>query len=291
MNKYDPSTFTWGYELEMGDVPKNFPIPPLLGKWEQCETDILNLREPYRGLAVDPAGIDPPVGGEINLKPAKSIAGLLERIESLYEMFKAAGHTPTQSSVNHGHVHCHVPGLIEDIEGLKNLVRYVGKNQATLIDAVYGFVPSDEMKGKATSYLKLDGGRCIPDWMCENIITKAHSFKDFIDLHCCGKDGVSRGRPLRYGVNLYNLKHTLTIEMRCFRGSLDMKEIEDSLLMTEAFILAALNGGPDVSEILASKDWTFPKFYWDKWEWECFAKTKHETPGTASKNRQFWLAT
>jgi hypothetical protein len=288
---YDPNTFTWGYELEMGDVPKNIRIPTEMGKWEQCETDILNLRDPYRGLAVDPNGISPPVGGEVNLRPAKDTSGLLERISSIYKLFRDAGHEPTQSSVNHGHVHCHVPGLTEDIDGLKRLVKYVCENQATVIDAVYGFQDHPDMNGKARTYLKLDGGRHIPDWMCSNIIEKAQSFKDFIDIHCCGKDGVSRGRPVRYGINLYNLKHTSTIEMRCFRGSLDMREIEDSLLFTKELITAALNNGPSASEILKSREWVFPKFYWDAWEWECFEKTKQETTGPANKNRQFWLAT
>ncbi len=41
--KYDPSKFTWGYEIEFGDINRNVDIPEHLGKWEYAETDIVNI--------------------------------------------------------------------------------------------------------------------------------------------------------------------------------------------------------------------------------------------------------
>ena len=54
------------------DIDRRLNIPENLGKWEYCETDIINLYEPYKLIACDPLGINPPFGGEINTVPTKS---------------------------------------------------------------------------------------------------------------------------------------------------------------------------------------------------------------------------
>jgi len=33
MTKYNPSNFTYGMEIEWGDVPRSFAIPDNLGSW------------------------------------------------------------------------------------------------------------------------------------------------------------------------------------------------------------------------------------------------------------------
>ena len=63
------NNWTWGYEVEWGDIDRTLKIPEHLGKWEHAETDILNLNEPYKYIACDPLGEDPPVGGEVNTVP------------------------------------------------------------------------------------------------------------------------------------------------------------------------------------------------------------------------------
>jgi hypothetical protein len=278
MKKYDPKNFTWGYELEYGDINRSVIIPDHLGKWEYAETDIVNLTPPYRGLACDPLGKEPPVGGEINTKPTNTWQSQVDRIFDIVNVFRSIGQEPTASCVNHGHLHVRVPGLKDDIESLKKLTRYIRDNQHMAIDKCYQYrVHSDMSLSKtAKTYLKWDGGRPMPDYMCNNIIKLANNFEDYIRLHAAGKDGVSMGRPFRHAINTYCMKHTGTIEFRCFRSSTDRKEIEDSFRFAEQFVDAALNDGPEVEEIFLNNNFSFPKFEYDHEMYVAWEKTKYD---------------
>ena len=277
MRRYSPKSFTFGYEIEFGDVDRRLPIPPELGKWGSAETDIVNLRHPYALIACDPLGLIPPMGGEINTVPTKTWEAQVERILKIIEFFRKNGNEPTTSCVNHGHLHIRVPGLTKDIAALKRLVAYIQQNQGHAVEACYQFRPSDEMRSceNATQYLKFDGGRLMPDYMCQNIIKRAKTFKDFIRLHAAGKDGVSMGRPFRYAINTYCLKHTETIEFRCFRATVKRQELESQFRFAVAFLDAALNGGPTVKEILAEGKFTFPPFVWSRDEYLGWNATKY----------------
>jgi hypothetical protein len=111
--------------------------------------------------------------------------------------------------------------------------------------------------------------------MCQNILKRAKNFSDFIRLHAAGKDGVSMGRPFRYAINTYCLKHTETVEFRCFRATTERVELESQFRFAVAFLDAALNGGPSVKEILAKGKFTFPPFLWSRDEYLGWNATKH----------------
>lgn len=277
MTAYSTKSFTFGYEIEFGDVDRRLTISPELGKWESAETDIVNLRHPYALVACDPLGLVPPMGGEINTVPTKTWKAQVERILKIIEFFRNNGNEPTTSCVNHGHLHIRVPGLTRDIAALKRLVAYIQKNQEDAVEACYQFRPSDEMRSceNATQYLKFDGGRLMPDYMAQNIIRRAKTFEDFIRLHAAGKDGVSLGRPFRYAINTYCLKHTETIEFRCFRATVKRHELESQFRFAVAFRDAALNGGPTVKEILAEGKFSFPLFVWSRNEYLGWNATKY----------------
>lgn len=285
---YDPKNYTWGFEIEWGDIHRNVVIPEHLGKWEYAETDIVNLNGAYRGLACDPLGLEPPVGGEVNTKPTKTWQEQVDRIFEIYNLFKENGDDPTASCVNHGHLHVYVPGLRDDISALKRLVKYINDNQHLVIDNCYQFRQHQYMSQSKTAktYLKWDGGRPMPNYMCNNIIDLANNFEDFIRLHAAGKDGVSMGRPFRYAINTYCMKHTGTIEFRCFRSSIKRKEIEDSFKFVEKFIDSALNGGPDVQQILMENQYTFPEFNYDHEMYLSWEKTKYDK-SRGKKQREF----
>jgi hypothetical protein len=53
MGRYFPKLFTFGYEIEFGDVNRRLTIPPDLGKWETAETDIVNLLSGTRPARLD----------------------------------------------------------------------------------------------------------------------------------------------------------------------------------------------------------------------------------------------
>lgn len=278
MKHYDPNTFTYGFEIEWGDIDRKMPIPKELGSWEYCETDIINMRTPYRGLASDPKGINPPVGGEINMMPTKTWQQQVDNIMKVKELFEVHGSPPTAGCVNHGHLHIHVPGLTEDIDALKRLMRYIKDNQHITMERVYQFrvYPNMEMTKTAKTYLKHDGGRIAPDWLLINLATVPVDFEDWLRVHCCGKDAKTLSRPFRYGIHTYALKNSKTVEFRCFRSSIDRREIEDSFRFATAFMDAALNNGPDVQEILFSYDYKFPPFTYDHEMYMGWEKTKYQ---------------
>jgi hypothetical protein len=283
MKTYDPSTFTYGYEIEWGDIDRNFKVPEELGSWEYCETDIVNLREPYRGLGSDPKGLNPPVGGEINTRPTKTWQQQVDNIMKLRDMFIEHGTAPTSGIVNHGHLHIHVPGLIDDIEALKRLMVYIKHNQHVTMEKVYQFriEPGMELTKTAKTYLKHDGGRIAPDWLLDNLATLPVDFEDWLRIHCCGKDAKVRSRPFRYGIHTYALKNSRTVEFRCFRSTTDRRELSDCFEFATVFIDAALNGGPSVTEILASREWKFPPFDYDQEMYLGWERSKY---GHADRN-------
>jgi hypothetical protein len=303
--KYDKRMFTWGYEIEWGDITRNIKIPKNLGKWEHHETDIVNIHGKYRGRGSDPLGIDPPVGGEINTVATKTWQEQVDRIFEIYDLFVKNGDNPSSACVNHGHIHVHIPGLIDDIESLKKLVKYIQKNQKITIEKCYRFKEYPEMEipgigDYSRSYSKFDCGIGMPDDMCNNIINMANNFDDFIKLlnpkyyypklpeHIWIESVKSSqesendilnkvGHPhyYRYAINTLSLKYNKTIEFRCFRSTINRKELSDSFKFVENFLDSALNDGPDVEEILKDYSYTFPEFNYDYEIFRLWEKTKY----------------
>lgn len=275
---YNTKDFTYGYEIEWGDIDRTLELPEHLGTWEHAETDIVNIHEPYKYVACDPLGEEPPMGGEINTKPTHTWQEQVDRIMEIHDIFVSYGNSPSASCVNHGHLHVYIPGLKDDLDALKRLVAYIKENQEETIEHLYGFYDHPEMKRlkNAKMYLKFDGGRPMPEYMCDNIINLATDFDHFIKLHAAGKDGVSMGRPFRFAINTYCMKHTGTIEFRCFRSTTKREEIESQFDFAEKFIDAALNGGPSVREILMEGNYTFPPFIWNGPEYKGWIETKYD---------------
>lgn len=268
---------TFGYELELGDISRARLVPEEFGTWEYAETDIVNLMPPYRHIAVDPLGKEPPSGGEINIRPGHSVEEVAERVSACIEWFRGQGDDPTTSCVNHGHVHVRVIGLRDDIVRLKRFITWIKANQLELIERAYGYKECFGMVNTKTArtYLRWDGGRPMPDWMADNILKKANSFGDFIDLQCCGKDGKSRGRPFRYAVNTYCMKHIDTIELRCLRASLDHEAILGSLRLARDIIVEGCSGGNvSIGELWTANKYVVPKFEYDHLAYLGWEKTK-----------------
>ena len=82
------------------------------------------------------------------------------------------------------------------------------------------------------------------------------------------------------------MKHTGTIEFRCFRSTVNRREMEDQFKFATAFIDAALNDGPSVKEILANNDFKFPPFMWDLNEYAGWINTKYDK-SRGEKKREF----
>jgi hypothetical protein len=271
---------SYGCELEWGDIKRNTPIPFSLGSWEHSETDIVNLLPPYKYICADPLGVKPPVGGEINTRPTWGWEGQIAIIKKLIKLFES----PTISCLSHLHIHAHVPGLVNDINKLHKLMKYIKKCQHEYIRGAHQFTPAKDMTG-AVSYMKLDGGRPMPDWMIDNILT-TDSFESFIKMHCAGKDGVTLGRPFRYAINTYCLKHIQTVEFRFFRGSLNLREVSDCFKFVEDFMHQALGRG----KMLDTRMYMFPPMLWSREQFDGWTKTKYGKE-RGKKERRFYEAT
>jgi len=290
---YTKDDLTFGFELELSNVPKSFVIPTKLGKWEYCEADIVNTQGEYKNVCADPLGINPPVGGEINTFPTKTKEDQVDRIFDILDAFEDAGHNPDVGMTSHSHIHVHVKGLENDIDALKRLVHYVQINQEFTFKSVYGYRPEiipETGFNKIRNYLKNDGARKMPEWMANNIIREANNFEDVLTLFARGKDGVTKVRPIRYGINLYSLKNCRTIEFRCFRGSLNIARLDDCFEFVESFILEAINGGVNTDEIIDSKDWHFPEMQFNAGQAQGWIDTKHHVELVKNKNRKYWEA-
>ena len=278
---------TFGYELELGDVPRWLGIPARLGAWEYAERDVVNIHPPYRFQACDPLGESPPVGGEINVVPAHSAAELTDRIGEILDLFRRHGATPTPSCVSHGHVHVRVPGLRDDIDLLKRLTKYIGEHQEQVFEETLDWHHHKDMNyrsGSLVRYLRFDGALPIPEWRVDNILHHATDFDSFIALHQHGKAGfeTARGRPSRYGINMYCLKHIDTIEFRHFRATTDLTEIFDTIRWCGHFLKAALDDEP-----LRFDGYQFPRFHYNPEAIQGWWNTRWP-PGRGKKERKFY---
>lgn len=116
MKDYPPETFQFGTELEICDAskPKIAPIlPDWAGRVEYAEKEIANELPPYRGVACDPAGIDPPVGFEINTKPTLTWEDQVKLILDIVKWIKEQGEPANASFTSPLHCHVHVPYLTD----------------------------------------------------------------------------------------------------------------------------------------------------------------------------------
>jgi hypothetical protein len=152
---YDIDSFTWGMELEFGDVPRN--LNPPYSKWSSRETDIVNILDPYYGIAADPIGIDPPVGGELNTVPSTTIKKQVRIVGNIIDYFKTHGIQPTTSCVSQTHVHVHIPNLTNSLADIKKLLAFVYEHQDDVIQFANRFAAQQARfdVGFITHYFRL----------------------------------------------------------------------------------------------------------------------------------------
>lgn len=287
--KYETKDFSFGAELEISNIPKAMAVPENLGKWEYSELDVVNTKGEYAFVCVDPRGELVPVGGEVNTIPSKNWVDQVSKIMQIFDYFNE--YEPDIGLTAHTHLHVHVDGLDKDPEALKRLAQYIYDNQETVIRECYRYDESKVPKGKEWSkikrYLKFDGGRGMPEWYNANIQEFTQDFETF---HQAIKMGIDKTpiRHQRYFINLHSLMNSSTVEFRCFRGTMNEKELLSMFAFVEQFILNAINGGKSVSEILMEKDYLFPAMQFDEDQARGWMTTKQSDSRCKGKNREFW---
>lgn len=287
-----PDTWTWGLELEWGDVDRRLNIPPGLGSWSMWETEVLNLRAPYAGIACDPLGVNPPFGGEINTKPSVGWEGQLDKFEGLVEFFGDAGCAPTITCLQGIHIHVHVPGLREDLPTLKRMAEYVRRNQEDYIQAVHGYFSDARIRACKATRTMSRSAKKIPEWMLDNL-QRTESVEHFMKVFRSGKDGwkidANTTMPQRHSVNIYNLSKIDTLEYRAPRSTLDVTQLRDLLSFHQRMTEASLRDGQSVADLLKSQEWSFPLFRFQPAHYQAWEATKHKVPGgNRGAARKFW---
>jgi hypothetical protein len=252
---------SWGCELEFGDVDRTLLIPETLGDWNYFETDIVNQRGQNWGIATDPYGVNPKWGGEVNTRPTKTWRQQLDIIKKLIEFFTENGCPPTVSCVSNTHIHAGV-----EKSNLVKLFDYTIRNQKIFVDTVYDFNYDESMNKEILNYLLFDSGKLVEQQKID-LIKKYGNYFKIIRL--------DKNFYNRYAINLESLNYNKTVEFRCFRATLNLKELEACFMASEYFLKCALNCGPDLDEAFKSTKRQYPKLNYDEKLFTSWQKTKH----------------
>ena len=263
---YSKRHFSYGIELELGDVDRRLPLPSDLGSWSVNEYEIINLKEPYRLQASDPSGQRHTYGGEINVYPSKTPEGLINRIDKIFSYIRKNGFEPTVSQVQLFHVHTGVSGLQYDPDSIRKLYRYTRKWQELFTQTTFQFVRHSEMDDWTVDFMLRDGTHKIRDVEFE----KLEDVKKFPTVPILD-------RP---AINLYHLKYG-TIEFRPFNSTLNLEYIRNSLDFCTEFTLDGLNEQRGLDVILNEREWKFAPFQYNHEEYTAWRATspKFEKPG------------
>lgn len=273
--------FSYGCELEWSDVDRRVDIPAELGSWEGpkiagyymgSEIDIVNTKGKWKGVGTDPLCMTCQVGGEIHTQPSRFIETQLFRVMRILDLFPVAN----AACPNHGHIHVGVPGLLQDLELLKNVFRYTRINQENLIAACCGYtqedakeIESSDLMDWVKQYLLVGDGKHITEELFDRV-EKAESvaqvLKALETVPCedwewvSGKVTETPGSH-RTAVNLFNLTKGETIEFRIFRSTTNPVELWSCLKFVRRYMEEALKGaeGKKVYYILQEGKFKFPK--------------------------------
>lgn len=261
---------TWGCELEFGDIPRWVDIPSHLGSWEYFETDIVNQKEPYWGIAADPLGKDPPFGGEINTVPTKTWQEQVKKIYELIQYFTNLGYPPTVSCVQQFHIHV---GLQEyNTNFIRNLVSYCARNQKDFIEITSQFKYDERMTDLAIDFLRDDGGRVASISMYQEMLKYSND-----PIECLLQDGTEYDgiHMKRFGINLRSILYNKTLEFRSFRASTDIKTIANCFVVCDRFINAVMSNSKNTfREHFEANKIELPLFEYDHELFTSWQKTK-----------------
>jgi hypothetical protein len=266
---YDVKNFSYGVELEYGNCYRFNPLPEG-ASWNNKDNTCVSTT----GIANDPDGILYKYGGEINTRPTFTIEEQINHIEQINAMLDPK---PVVNYRSNLHIHIRVPGLSDDLESCKKLLRYITEYQEQAFWLVEHIPEPSKPDKSSPNYEKLfeiyfwENKRYIrrkkshqhklPKDRVEAMLN-AKTTKEFYEEHA---PLTEKGRMWffapRAGINLRQMwEETNTIEFRHFPGTLYMAEMKSCLIWCREFLNAALNTGATPQEIYESYNFCFPKF-------------------------------
>lgn len=286
--KGDPK-LTFGCELEWSDIDRRIGIPEKLGAWEGpmiggyamgSELDIVNTKDTWKGVAVDPLCRTCPVGGEIHTVPSETIESQMYRIMRIMDLFPTIG----VACPNHGHIHVGIPGLRKDSRILENILTYLSRddNERTILKACCGYdkeeyakVMAADLKDWVKSYLIVGDAKSINPTVYKEVVGQKLSVNSILhilstvpalDYDWVADKAVLTENSHRTTVNVFNATKGSTIEFRVFRSSINPLEIYSCLKFAERVTLEMLKGeeGTPVKDLLSLYNFHFPKLNFDE---------------------------
>lgn len=254
--------WSYGVELEYGDCYR-FGELPEGASWNDKDNTVVSSN----GIANDPSGKLYSFGGEINTKPTDTISEQIEHIKDINKSLKPRFAINYRSNL---HIHIRVPGLKDDLEAVKKLLRYVDTYQQEAFDIVEYIPKPDpntmtekEYKGALKRYKRRQKSHQYK--MPENRVNAmlaATTTQEFFEEHA---PLTEKGRMWyfapRAGINLRQLwEETNTIEFRHFPGTSNLNEMNSCIRWCEDFLNAALNKEDVRPMDLKDNGYEFPKF-------------------------------
>lgn len=240
--KYNKKNFTYGCELEFADVCIDNELPEGC-VWNKKDISLVNSN----GVANDPLGITTKFGGEINTRPTNNID---DQAILCYEIIKNLNPKPIINYKCALHIHIKIPGLTENLEDLKNLLKYCYKNDLRAFEITSKIEKPEKLNKVSYKEYK----RVCDSWhykIKESVYLKvleAKTIEEFIEFH--NKSINSHGLTKRAGINFIQLKETGTIEFRHFFGTTNFVEIFACLKWCDDFITEGLTTQKTPDEIL-----------------------------------------
>ena len=297
--KYNHLDFSWGSELEWGDIPKTMELPSNLGAFEFAESCVVNVNPgPDQYLACDPSMVMTTLGGEINTMPTWDWRDQVRITKELIYLFNDQGYRPSATpGISDQGIHVHVPGLENDLPMLKRLLTYCQNNWMDMFKLTYN-PPSPHQWAnrwiKQTINYSSEWRSKLPDQhyklaMAQTDLVGFHRWMGYDSVN----DKIERGSVwtpnLRWGFNFDNFVRTKTFEFRFFNSTIDLHQVADTFRFCEQFMINALaEDGKSVAEIVDEGKYHFAPFMINPPAYKGWWETHHAT-ATAGKHRKFWL--
>lgn len=285
LKNFSPDKFTYGVELEYGNCLFGSELPDG-ASWNTLDNTCVSST----GIANDPQGKLYSYGGEINTRPTESIQEQVDHIALVNKKLAIGGPAPIVNYRSNLHIHIRVPELVDDLDALKRLLRYIETHQQQAFDIVeqipvpdprfmspevYTWAKKRMNRRKTSHQNKLSSKRV-------QAMLQASTPNEFYLEHA-HKD--AKGNPAwfqcpRAGINLRQLfESTNTIEFRHFPGTLNSDEMDSAITWCKLFLDAALNCSDKTpNDILDDYKFKFPKF--EPYEFETeqgYQYTNHST--------------
>lgn len=261
-NHYSFNDLTYGAEHEWADWPLKTQLPKGYGR-DLKDITIVNSN----GIANDPKGKYYGFGGEINTPPTKSINNQVACLTKLKRLLPTA----TINYRSNLHLHIRIPGLIDDLQCLKQIQWYIHEHMPKCLKHIQP-IPKPQ-RGVEEQVFEYEGR--LRRWKRmrvshQTLLTRsrlerqlsATNLQEFFNLE---PPQSKSGKPLwhcqpRVCVNLRQLLETETIEFRHFAGTMDEKELKYCLNWCKDFLMAAIYNHPIELLLFKYEKEKFPTF-------------------------------